>query len=428
MKNQNTIKSEVSLQGIGIHTGEKVKVTFKPAPIDSGINFIRVDLPEKPAICANIPNVLEASLRIRRTAIGKENAQVHTIEHFMASFSGLGIDNINVEIDGPETPGLDGSAKEIVAALKKAGISQQQAQRRELSIKEPIYVEQKDCALVILPSEDFSVSYTLDYAHPGLGYQHNHFAITPEVFENEIAPSRTFCLKKEAQLLQKQNLGKGASLDNTIVIDEKGDPSVKLRFSDEFLRHKILDVIGDLFLSGHFLKAHVMGIKSGHFLNLKMAHRIITRYPKGIKGAMAPLLDKEAIKKILPHREPFLMVDEMIDLGQATAVGIKYVDKSEYYFQGHFPGRPIMPGVLILEALAQVGGVLMLNKIENRGKLAYFMCIDNVKFRKTVVPGDKLRLEIEVTRLRTKAGQVHGKAFVGDGLVCEADLMFSLVE
>lgn len=436
MQNQQTIKNEISLKGIGIHTGKKVNITFKPAPQNSGINFIRTDLPAKPVIPACISYLLDASSRMRRTSIGKDTTEIHTIEHLMASFFALGIDNIYVQINGPESPGLDGSAKEIVSVLKKAGMCQQDAPRKELSIKEPLWVEEDDSALIILPDEIFSVSYILDYNHPGLLSQYNHFRVSPEVFEKELAPSRTFCLKDEVDELLNKGLGKGASLKNTVVIDEKGAPSVDLRFKDEFLRHKILDLIGDIFLTGYFLKAHIIGIKSGHDLNLKMAQIISTRYVKQqikdyrlqITERRKPLLDREQIKKVIPHREPFLLIDEIIEMADTRAVGVKYVDESEYYFRGHFPGRPIMPGVLIIEALAQVGAVLMLNKPERRGKLAYFMIINNVKFRKAVTPGDKLRLEVEVTRLRTRTGQVYGKASVDGNLVCEADFMFSLVD
>ena len=428
MVKQRTIKNQASLKGIGIHTGKQVCITFKPAPPDSGINFIRADLPERPTIPADISYLLDTSIRERRSSIEKEGTEVHTIEHLMASFFGLGIDNIYVEINTAEAPAFDGSAKDIVTVLKEAGIREQDAPRKELLIKEPLWLEEEDSALIILPSENFSISYTLDYSYAGLKPQHNHFRINPESFEKEIAPSRTFCLKKEVVGLLNKGLGKGASLDNTVVVDEKGVPTVDLRFDDEFLRHKVLDIIGDIFLAGYFLKAHIIGIKSGHCLNLKMAQKIKTKYGNVQRTGKKPLMNKEAIKKIIPHREPFLLIDEIIGLGEMTAVGIKYVKDDEYYFAGHFPERPIMPGVLIIEALAQVGGVLMLNKPQNKGKLAYFMSIDNAKFRKVVKPGDELRLEIEIVRFKTKTGRVHGAAFVDGNIVAEADLMFSVID
>ncbi|MBN1405646.1 MAG: UDP-3-O-[3-hydroxymyristoyl] N-acetylglucosamine deacetylase [Candidatus Omnitrophica bacterium] len=436
MEKQRTIKTQVSLKGIGIHTGRPVNITFKPAPENSGISFVRIDLPGKPVISANISHLLDSSLRLRRTSIGKDSAQVHTIEHFMAAFCGSGIDNIYVDIDGPEPPGLDGSAIEIVNILKKAGITTQKALRKEIIIDEPFWIEEEESAVIVLPNNNMSVSYTLDYSHLGLRPQHNHFRINEDVFQNDIAPSRTFCFKKEAQQLIKQGLGKGASSENTIIIDEAGRPSVELRFKDEPLRHKMLDIVGDFFLTGHFIRGHIIGIKSGHSLNLKMSQKIIEKYlgcpaPAAAghwDSAEKPLMNKKQIEQILPHRDPFLLIDEILQMSDTSAVGIKYVNEKEYYFKGHFPGRPIMPGVLILESMAQVGGVLMLNKSENKDKLAYFMCIDNAKFRRAIIPGDKIKFEVEVTRYRTKTGQIHGKAYVDESLVCEADLMFSLVD
>lgn len=441
MEKQRTIKAQVSLKGIGIHTGREANITFKPAPANSGINFIRVDLDNKPVIPAKLSFVLDESLRARRTSIGKNGTEVHTIEHLMASFYALGIDNIFVEIDSIEVPVFDGSAKEIVKALKQTGFTEQDASRNQLTIREPLWVNKDGSTIIILPSDKLTISYTLAYDHAGLKSQHNHFVVTPELFENKLAPSRTFCLKNEVEQLLKSGLAKGGSLNNTVIIDEKGAPSVELRFEDEFLRHKVLDLIGDIFLSGFFLKAHIIGIKSGHSLNMKIVQKIIAEYGsrksedgsqraevRGHKSDKTPFLDKEQIKKIIPHREPFLLIDEIVEMEETIAVGIKYVDENEYYFKGHFPGRPIMPGVLILEALAQVGGVLMLNKPRNKGKLAYFISINNAKFRKPVVPGDKLRLEIVVTRDKTRIGQVHGKALVNGSVAAEADLMFSMVD
>lgn len=435
MERQRTIKKQASLKGIGIHTGAKVDVTFKPALPDSGINFVRADLPGKPAIPADISYLLNMPTGTRRTSIGKDGIFVYTIEHYMASFFGLGIDNICIEINSTEPPGLDGSAKEIVNTLKAAGICEQDAERKTLSIKEPLWIEERDSAIIVLPSENLSISYVLDYGQAALESQYNHIRLDPAVFETEIAPSRTFCLKEEVNELLNKGIGKGASLSNTIVIDNKGAPSAPLRFKDEFLRHKILDLIGDIFLIGYFLKAHIIGIKSGHSLNLRMTQEIRKKYPpeqkpevRGQKSENKPIMDREQIKTILPHREPFLLVDEIIEIKELSAVGVKHVNESEYYFKGHFPGRPIMPGVLIIEALAQVGGVLLLNKPENQGRLAYFMSINNAKFRKTVVPGDKLRLEVEVVKLRTKTGLLRGRAFVAEALVAEADLMCSIVD
>ncbi|NQT90655.1 MAG: bifunctional UDP-3-O-[3-hydroxymyristoyl] N-acetylglucosamine deacetylase/3-hydroxyacyl-ACP dehydratase [Candidatus Omnitrophica bacterium] len=435
---QCTIKKEVMFEGMGIHTGKTIKVVCKPAPPDSGINFIRTDIADRPIISAAISNLTDLSKRPRRTSIGMGEAEIHTVEHLLASLYGLEIDNITVEINGPELPGMDGSAAGFVKALKDAGISEQDTVRRSFQIREPIWVEDGGSMLIALPDVNFKVSYTLDYPSTHIGTQHNSFLITPESFEKEIAPSRTFCLEEEVEHLRSLGLGKGASLDNTLVLGKKGIIGGKLRFEDEFLRHKVLDIIGDLYLLGFHIKGHIIGVKSGHLLNLKLLQKIHMQQERlkdaGIKSpsevASMPkgMLDAEEIQKILPHRYPFLMIDRILELGDMKAVGIKNLSINDYFFAGHFPERPVMPGVLMLEAMAQVGGVLMLSRTENRGKIAYFMAINNAKFRRVVKPGDQLRLEIEVTRFKTKTGQIHACAYVEDKLAAEADLMFVLGE
>lgn len=437
MNKQKTIAKELKLNGVGLHTANKVNVTFKPSGIDTGINFIRTDLPERPRIKAMVDSLLSSAQSPRRTSIGSENAQVQTIEHLMAALSGLGIDNICIEVDNNEVPGLDGSSLNFMEMLSGAGVMEQEKESHAYSVKEPFFVEEEGSSIVALPSSEFKISYTLNYNHPMLNTEFLEINMSADEFRKEIAPARTFCLESEAAELQRQGLGLGANYDNTLVLGKNGVIENKLRFNDEFVRHKILDLVGDLYLVGYPIKAHIIALRSGHSLNLKLARKIAQQRNKQFSGGIgigyypkeSDELDVTTIMKILPHREPFLFVDRIIKLEYGKhATGIKNVTINDYFFKGHFPGRPVMPGVLIVEALAQVGGIMMLAPEENRGKLAFFLAADNIKFRKTVTPGDQLVLDVVAGRIKSKTGQVHGKAFVDEKVVAEADLMFALVE
>lgn len=440
MEYQRTIKKEVELEGLGLHTAERVRLRFKPSLPNTGINFRRIDLAGQPVISANLNHVIDTSKSPRRTSIGNGSLEIHTIEHLMAALSILNIDNILIELDGPEIPGLDGSALGFFETLEKAGPEEQHsAIRKVFQVKEPIWLAEGDSSIVVLPSNEFKISYTLSYGYSYLKAQYLTFNINQHNFAKEIASARTFCLEEEVEELRQKGLGRGADYENTVVVGESGIVNNRLRFEDEFARHKILDLIGDLYLLGYPLKAHVIAIKSGHPLNLKLLpkieHQRLRYWEGGIKVGSFNFeierfpLEINDIQKILPHRYPFLFVDKILELEEdRRAVGIKNVSINDYFFQGHFPNRPVMPGVLIIEAMAQVAGVLMLSKKENQGKLAYFMSIDNVKFRRTVLPGDQLRLEVEVVRLKSKTGQVHTRALVNSKVVAEADLMFALIE
>jgi len=434
---QRTIKKPIGLSGIGLHTGSSVNLKFKPAPANVGVNFIRVDVKDSPMIKASIENLLDQDKSPRRTSVGNGSVEVHTIEHLMASLWALGIDNVIIEIDGPELPGLDGSASGFIDTLKKAGIENQGVQKRIYQVRSPIWIEQDGAMIMVLPDNQFKISYTLNYEHPLLKAQYLSFTIDESTFEKEIASSRTFCLEMEVDDLKQKGLGKGANYENTVVVGKSGIIDNNLRFEDEFARHKILDLLGDLYLLGYPIKGNIIAMRSGHPLNICLVDKIYTQRQKvqggGIKAVYvetgSDVLDTSDIQKILPHRYPFLLVDKIVELEQdKRAVGIKNVTMNEYFFTGHFPGRPVMPGVLIIEAMAQVAGVLMLNKKENVGKIAYFMSLDKAKFRKTVVPGNQLRLEVDVVKLKLKTGQVHTRALVDGTVVSEADLMFALVD
>ncbi len=435
---QRTIRKPARVEGVGLHTGQSVRVDFKPAPPDSGITLLRTDLAGSKPVTATVANILEASRRARRTSVGNGAVEVHTIEHLMASCFGSGIDNLQVELNGEEVPGLDGSAYPFLEVFKRAGLQEQAAARRTIPVREPVWLEDGSSSVAIFPSESFRISYTLSYPIPSLSAQFFAAEITPELFERELAPSRTFCLAQEVEALQRIGLGRGATYENTVVVDAGGRVIRNhLRYPDEYVRHKVLDLIGDLYLIGRPIVGHVVAIRSGHALNLRLVQRLRQFIERARESGIqaqhvepeATFLDAQAIQRILPHRYPFLLVDRVIELvADKRAVGVKNVTINEPFFQGHFPHRPVMPGVLIVEALAQLCGLLLLNKPENLGKYAYFVALERAKFRRSVLPGDTLILEAEILRLRSKTGQMRTRAYVDVKIAAEADLMFALLE
>ena len=434
---QRTIKTECTFSGVGLHTGCHAKVACKPVHENTGINFVRVDLEGRPVIKVDPLNIHIDTTMPRCTAIGRNSKAIYTVEHFMSALCGLGITNLAVEIDANELPGLDGSGIDFLKAIKNTGIVEQDAEAPYFQIKEPLGVEMNGCSIFVVPAEELRISYTLDYDHPVLRSQFFSAVIDAPTYEKEIAPCRTFCLESEAKELRARGLGKGANYQNTLVVGKKGVTENKVRFPDEFARHKVLDFIGDLYLLGMPIRGHVFAVKSGHTLNIELLKKILIQKEKYEKkgNALIPTikgekeLDINGIMKILPHRYPFLLVDRVIEIEKGKkAIGIKNVTINENFFQGHFPTRPVMPGVLMVEAMAQVSGVVILTNETHRGKVAFFMAVDNVKFRKVVNPGDQLVMEIEVVRDKSRIAQTRGQAKVNGEVVAEADMVFSFTD
>jgi len=451
---QQTLSGPASITGVGLHGGNRVQMTFLPAPPNAGIRFRRVDLEGKPEIEAHVDHVGDTT---RSTTLQRGNARVHTVEHVLAAFAGCGVDNAVVELDAGEPPIGDGSAQPYVRMIEQAGIQPQGEAREPYAVTEPIELVSGETTLVALPHDRLKITCT-NADRMGRYTQVYSVEITADTWVRELAPARTFCFFEEIEALVKNGLIRGGSLENAVIIrDDAVLTTEPLRFPDEFVRHKMLDIVGDLSLVGRPLKAHIVAVRPGHGPNCELARRIVEqmRRPEvaiqafgpprpgqagsgggheGGNGGGAPKvgasgeLDIMGVLKLLPHRYPFLMVDRVTKVEGNRIVALKNVTMNEPYFQGHFPGYPIMPGVLQLEAMAQVAGILMLRQAEHSGKLAYFMSAESVKWRRPVQPGDQLIIDVELTKSRGKIGRAKGVCSVDGETVSEAEVTFMLTE
>ena len=452
---QKTLKNIIKISGFGIHTGVKTNVILRPAKEDNGIVFIRSDIENKPKIKALVQNVFSTE---RSTNLKQNNAEIRTVEHLLAAIAGSEIDNLNIEVDNIEIPILDGSSKKYSELISKIGTVHQNKEKKIFEIKRRISILDKDTGtqLIATPADEYQLEVEIDFDSKALKKQKAHLN-TIKDFDSEISSSRTFCFFNELETLIEKDLIKGGDLKNAIVIAEKKINNSKLqkisklfkkenlsvsdegilnnltlRYENEPARHKLLDVIGDLSLLGVAIKGKIQAIKPGHKNNTNFAKYLSTIMNEEMKKtapiidfSKKPLFDKEKIKTILPHRKPFLFIDEIREIGEDYIIGVKFVKKEEDYFEGHFPQEPVMPGVLQLETMAQAGGVLILSKEKNpENFLTFFMKIDNAKFKKKVVPGDNLIFRLNlISPIRRGLCHMHGKGFVNGQIVVEADLL-----
>ncbi len=424
---QQTLARSVSIEGIGLHTGKPVHMEFVPALAGHGIVFVRTDLPEQPHIAASLDNVVSTN---RGTILSENGASVHTVEHVLAALSGCRIDNAVIRLSNEEPPAGDGSALFFVRLIEQAGVEEQQAKRDFCTVPEMFTLVENEKSMVYLPSDKFEITYLLEYRNNIIPPQQIHLVIDADSFKTRIGRARTFGFEHEFEMLKANNLARGGSLENAVVIDNSGKVSNPegLREQHELILHKILDLVGDFSLTGMQIKGHIIAERTGHNFNVKFARLLREKFIHSQQRKDLNMMYIEDIKGILPHRYPFLLVDRILSIVPGESiVGIKNVTANEEFFNGHFPGKPVMPGVLIVEAMAQVAGVLFLSQPEHKGKTPFFCGIDKVRFRRPVVPGDRLEFNIKVLKVRGSTGKVEAEAKVDGELVTGGELMFQLV-
>jgi UDP-3-O-[3-hydroxymyristoyl] N-acetylglucosamine deacetylase/3-hydroxyacyl-[acyl-carrier-protein] dehydratase len=428
---QKSIANEASISGRGLFTSAEATLTFKPAPVGHGIVFVRTDLSRPVRIPALVQHVTKRS---RRSAIKSGADAVETIEHCMSAVAGLGIDNLEIQVTGPEVPGVDGSSLPFVELLQKAGIVEQPAERQYLTISTPVEVRDGSATIIAAPptADEFQIIYDLDYGNIEPIKQQLFAYELNGAFPQEIAPARTFVTKVEAEALRARGLGTHLQAGDVLVLDTTGPIGTSYRFPNECVRHKVLDLIGDLYLLGCPIRGKIVAYKSGHSLNHAMVRKLtqMLQAQRRAKLAMGePVMDVKRILRLMPHRYPMLLVDRVIEMdGDRRALGVKNVTMNEPFFEGHYPGMPVMPGVLIVEALAQLSGLLLSRKLEHTGKIPLLLSLDKVKLRRPVVPGDQLILESENIRVKARTGHVKCRAYVGDQIAAEAEIKFMLVD